>query len=53
MKHRPPEMVEGHAAFNRFKSAMKRIVAVPKSVVTKDREQAAQAKQKPATRKRR
>ncbi len=43
------EMQEGPAAFDRFKAAMKRILTVPKSVVTKDREQAAKAKQKPAS----
>jgi hypothetical protein len=46
------EMHEGPAAFDRFKDAMKRVLKAPKSIVTKDREQAAAAKQKRASKKR-
>jgi hypothetical protein len=46
------EMHEGPAAFDRFKDALKRVLKAPKSIVTADRDRAAAAKKKPASKKR-
>jgi hypothetical protein len=50
-EHSHSEMNEGQAAFNRFRKAVKAIVSVPKSVVTRDREKAAATKRKRTERK--
>ena len=48
-EHSHSDMHEGAAAFERFRKAVKTIVTVPKSVVTRDRKKAATKRKRTAS----